>query len=73
MITLGEVDHTTGAYDFQVYESQKAYVASLEVMLGRAYIHRKLSGRAFWIMDDDRIVGMGLYYDCPEKESYDFD
>lgn len=72
MLTLGEIDHNTGVYDLEVDESQKTYVASMEVMLARAYIHRKLRSRAFWILDGEKAVGMGLYYDCPEKESYDF-
>ena len=59
-------------WKLDVQDSQKPYVANIVVMLGRAYVFRELHPRIFWIFDDDTAVGMTLYYDCPEQESYDF-
>ena len=41
-------------------------------MLARAYAYRKQRSRAFIICADETPVGMGLYYDLPEMECYDF-
>lgn len=72
MIRLVDIDPDIGMWELEVGESQKNYVANQTVILARAYIHRKLRSRAFWTYNDDTAVGMGLYYDCPERESYDF-
>lgn len=72
MIKLVEADHTIGVWELEVDASQKAHVASRDVILARAYLCRKLRSRAFWVCDDDSAVGMAMYHDCPEKESYDF-
>lgn len=56
----------------KVAESQKTYVANSAVMLARAYAYREQRSRAFIIYDDEIPVGMGLYYDLPEMECYDF-
>ncbi len=77
MIKLVDVDRfgfdrNSAVLKLDVDESQKAYVASVAVILGRAYVFRSLRPRAFFICNDDTPIGMALYYDCPEQESYDF-
>lgn len=56
----------------RVTAEQQAYVATTMGILARAYAYRKQRSRAFVIYDEDVPVGMGLYYDCPELESYEF-
>lgn len=41
-------------------------------MLARAYSYRNYRSRAFIIREDETPVGMGLYYDCPDMNAYDF-
>lgn len=72
MIRLEDIDETNWRFPLKVSESQKTYVANSAVMLARAYAYRSQRSRAFVIYDDEIPVGMGLYYDCPELEAYDF-
>lgn len=72
MIRLVDIDPDNWRLGLKVAESQKTYVANSPVMLARAYAYRDLRSRAFVIYDDETPVGMGLYYDCPELDSYDF-
>lgn len=65
-------DRNSAVLELDVEESQKAYVANVAVILGRAYVFRSSRPRAFFICSDDTPVGMALYYDCPEQRSYDF-
>ncbi len=58
--------------DLKVADSQKTYVADSAVLLARAYAYRNQNSRAFIIYNDETPVGMGLYYDCPKSNSYDF-
>lgn len=66
------VNRYDAMWNLDVEESQKPYVASVAVLLCRAYVYRDLRPRAFWIYSDGTAVGMALYYDCTEQESYDF-
>lgn len=72
MIHLVDIDPDNWRLGLKVAESQKTYVANTAVMLARAYAYRNQRSRAFVIHDDETPVGMGLYYDCPELDSYDF-
>ncbi len=72
MIRLEDIDEGNWRYPLKVYESQKNYVANTSVMLARAYAYRNHRSRAFVICENETPVGMGLYYDCPEMEAYDF-
>lgn len=72
MIHLVDISPKIGSWELEVEETQQKYVASVPVILGRAYVFRNYRSRAFWIYHNDGAVGMGLYYDCPERESYDF-
>lgn len=72
MIHLVDIDPGNWRLKLQVAESQKHYVANSAVMLARAYAYRDQRSRAFIIYDDETPVGMGLYYDLPEMECYDF-
>ena len=65
-----DVDETNWRTRLAVKKEQETYVANATVLLARAYAYRKLNSRAFYIMDGDVPVGMGLYYDCPELQSY---
>ena len=42
MIHLVDIDNETGRTDLEVTEEQQDYVCSSLVMLGRAWLHRKL-------------------------------
>lgn len=64
-------DRNSAVLELDVDESQKAYVANVAVILGRAYVFRSSRPRVFFICNDDTPVGMALYYDCPERQSYD--
>lgn len=72
MVSLIDVDSENWRLDLSVTEAQKHYVANSAVMLARAYAYRAERSRAFIIYDDEMPVGMGLYYDCPELDAYDF-
>ena len=52
-------------------ETQKPFVSDRAKLLARAYAYRARRSRAFLICADDLPVGMGLYYDEPELQSYD--
>jgi len=72
MIRFEDIDEGNWRYPLKVSESQKKYVADGVLLLARAYAYRECRSRAFIICDDETPVGMGLYYDCPELECYDF-
>ena len=72
MIQLIDIDPDNWRLGLKVAESQKTYVANSAVILARAYAYRDYRSRAFVIYDDETPVGMGLYYDLPETERYDF-
>ncbi len=71
MIHLVDIDPNIGTWRLEVDALQKNYVADVVTILGRAYVHRKYRSRAFWIYQEDQAVGIGLYYDCPERNSFD--
>ena len=56
----------------EVAEEQKGLVANQAILLARAYAYRDLRSRAFFLYDEKTPVGMGLYYDCPERDGYIF-
>lgn len=70
MIKFEVIDETNWRTPLKVSADQKAYVASSAVILARAYAFRNFRSRAFMICSDETPVGMVLYYDCPEMESY---
>ncbi len=72
MIRLEDINEDNWRLPLAVAEYQKGYVANRAVMLARAYAYRNLRSRAFIIYNDDTPVGMGLYYDCPDLNAYDF-
>ena len=72
MIRFVDIGPDNWRLELKVAESQKTYVANSAVMLARAYAYREQRSRAFIIYDDEIPVGMGLYYDLPEMECYDF-
>lgn len=72
MIRLMDIGPDNWRLGLKVAPSQAAYVADSAVLLARAYAYRNLRSRAFVIYSGETPVGMGLYYDCPELEAYDF-
>lgn len=72
MICLIDVTPDNWRLDLNVAESQKDWVASPAVLLARAYAYRNQNSRAYVVCRGETPVGMGLYYDCPELDSYDF-
>ncbi len=71
MIHLVEIDHEIGSWNLEVADSQKAHVASRDIILAKAYLFRKLRTQCFWIYEEENAVGMVLFFDDPERESYD--
>lgn len=72
MVHLVDITPDNWRLKLQVSEAQKTYVAGSAVLLARAYAYREWRSRAFVVCDDEPPVGMGLYYDCPERNAYDF-
>ena len=68
MIRLTDIDPGNWRAELAVSEAQKPFVSDRAKLLARAYAYR---ARAFLICADDLPVGMGLYYDEPELQSYD--
>ena len=56
----------------RVTESQRHYVADKATLLARAYAYRDENSRACFLYKGETAVGMGLYYDCPELDAYEF-
>lgn len=71
MVHLLSIDETNWREPLRVRPEQEHCVASSTVLLARAYAYRNLHSRAFYVCDEGKIVGMGLYHDCPELGSYD--
>lgn len=72
MIRLEDIDPGNWRLGLKVAEEQRTYVADSAGILARAYAYRNYRSRAFVIYEEDVPVGMGLYYDLPDLESYDF-
>lgn len=72
MIRLVDIDPDNWRLGLKVAEAQKTYVANSAGILARAYAYRNYRSRAFVVYNDELPVGMGLYYDLPELECYDF-
>ena len=72
MVHLVDVGPDNWRLGLRVSESQKSYVADSAGLLARAYAYRDFHSRAFVICDGDTPVGMGLYYDLPDMECFDF-
>lgn len=72
MVHLVDITPDNWRLKLQVSEAQKTYVAGSAVLLARAYAYREWRSRVFVVCDDETPVGMGLYYDCPERNAYDF-
>lgn len=71
MIHLLDIDPGNWRIDLAVSDAQKPFVSDRTKLLARAYAYRAQRSRAFLICADDLPVGMGLYYDEPELQSYD--
>lgn len=72
MVHLIDISPDNWRLGLKVAPKQERYVANSAVMLARAYAYREQRSRAFVICDDETPVGMGLYYDLPDMECYDF-
>ncbi len=71
MVHLEDIYGGDGVWELNVEESQKNFVASRDIILARAYLFRRQRTRAFWIYDDETCVGIGLYHDSLDGDSYD--
>lgn len=71
MIHLEAITEENWRENLSVAESQKGYVSDPMRLLARAYAYRDKRSCACMIYDDDKPVGMALYYDCPECQAYD--
>ena len=72
MIHLEDIDSGNWRLGLQVAPSQRKFVSSAPWLLARAYGYREYRPNAFVIYDEETPVGMGLYYDCPDLEAYNF-
>lgn len=72
MIRLEDVHPGNWRLGLSVALAQRRYVADSAGLLARAYAYRAFRSRAFVIYQDETPVGMGLYYDLPESNGYDF-
>jgi diamine N-acetyltransferase len=72
MIKLEDVNSKNWRTTLKVSEEQKDFVADKTVLLARAYAYREYRSRAFFILNDKTYVGMGLFYDSPERNAYIF-
>lgn len=74
MLHLEDINETNwrASFALEVSENQKNYVSDSGKLLARAYAYRGKRSRAFLIVHGEIPVGMGLYYDEPELETYDF-
>ena len=72
MIRLEDVNETNWRCPLHVSEAQKEYVANPAGILARAYAYRSCRSRAFIVYNEETPIGMGLYYDCPNRNAYDF-
>ena len=72
MIRLERVNEKNWRTRLNVTEEQSSYVASNMVLLARAYAYQSMRSKAFIIYEGENAIGMSLYYDCHERESYDF-
>lgn len=72
MIHLVDITPDNWRSGLKVAPEQERYVANSAVMLARAYAYRNQRSRAFLIYADETPVGMGLYYDLPDMQCYDF-
>lgn len=72
MIQLKEITPGNWRLPLRVSSQQEKYVANSTTLLARAYAYRHLGSVAYVIYEDELPVGMGLYYDCPQLNAYDF-
>lgn len=72
IIRLEDITPDNWRLGLSVNENQKEFVSDEMRLLARAYAYRNLGSRAVVIYNDETPVGMALYYDCAELDSYDF-
>ena len=72
MLRLEDVTPDNWRLGLAVKPEQKESVSDSNKLLARAFAYRNYRSRAFVVYDAETPVGMGLYYDVPELNSYDF-
>jgi len=72
MIRLETVTPDNWRINLNVSDDQKEYVLDRVGMLARAYAYRDSRSQVFYIYDDDVPVGMAMYCDADEWETYEF-
>lgn len=58
--------------DVRVTESQRHYAADKATLPALAYAYRDENSRAYFLYKSETAVGLGLYYNCPELDAYEF-
>ena len=71
MIQLLDIDPGNWRLDLAVSKEQRTFVSDRAKLLARAYAYRAQRSWGFLICADGLPVGMGLYYDEPELQSYE--
>ena len=72
MIHLKDITQDNGRIPLGVAPHQVKHVASSMKLLARAYAYRNMGSYACLIYDDELSIGVGLYYDYPLLNAYDF-
>ncbi len=72
MINLQSITPDNWRLGLRVSEAQKHYVANNATLLARAYAYRNYGSEAYVIFNDEIPIGMTLYYECDELNSYVF-
>lgn len=69
-VQLVTVDPGNWRTGLSIREDQQGHVAPASGILARAWAYRDFGSRMYIIQQDDTPVGMALYHDWPEDESY---
>lgn len=72
MIRLEEITPANWRLGLKVSEAQAHCVSSSAGLLARAYAFRQNRSNAYVIYNGSIPIGMALYYDCDERNAYDF-
>ncbi len=70
-IKLVDIEPEIGAWELEVNEDQQRFVASRDIILARAYMFRKYRAQAYWVYANDNGIGIVLFLDSPDTNSYD--
>ena len=72
MIHLETITPENWRLGLRVREDQQRFVAYSAGILARAYAYRENRSRAFVIYNEDKPIGMAMYYDLDDLKAYNF-